>query len=74
MRTMYKVLIPDLLAVCLASVCSQARVGISPLQKTVILSDDQGTYPLGLHLEILEDSGGKSTIDEVALPARIPVA
>ncbi len=34
----------------------------------VILSDEQGEYPLGLHLEILEDPSGELTIAEVSSP------
>jgi len=37
-----------------------------PLTATVILNDDQDDYPLGLYLEILEDSSGKLTIEEIA--------
>jgi hypothetical protein len=32
----------------------------------VILTDEQGEYPLGLHLELLEDPGGKLTIDQIS--------
>ena len=32
----------------------------------LILTDEQGEYPLGLHLEILEDPGGELTIEEVS--------
>ena len=34
----------------------------------LILTDKQGKYPLGLHLEILEDPGGKLTIEDVSSP------
>lgn len=34
----------------------------------VILTDAQGEYPLGRHLEILEDPTGKLTIEQVASP------
>jgi two-component system nitrate/nitrite sensor histidine kinase NarX len=34
----------------------------------VILTDEQGQYPLGLHLEILEDKDGTLTIDDVTSP------
>jgi len=32
------------------------------------LTDEQGQYPLGLHLEILEDPSGELTIDQVSSP------
>ncbi|OGO61646.1 MAG: hypothetical protein A2029_05900 [Chloroflexi bacterium RBG_19FT_COMBO_47_9] len=34
----------------------------------LILTDEQEEYPLGLHLEILEDSGGGLTISDVSSP------
>jgi signal transduction histidine kinase/PAS domain-containing protein len=34
----------------------------------VVLTDEQGEYPLGLHLEILEDPDGQLTIEQVASP------
>jgi signal transduction histidine kinase len=35
----------------------------------VVLTDSQSKYPLGLHLQILEDAGGKLTIEDVTSPA-----
>jgi hypothetical protein len=35
----------------------------------VLLTDEQGQYPLGLHMSILEDPGGILTIDQVTSPA-----
>jgi signal transduction histidine kinase len=37
--------------------------------KTVVLTDGQGEYPLGLYLQILEDPGGKLAIQDVSSPA-----
>jgi hypothetical protein len=34
----------------------------------VVLTDKQSPYPLGLHLEILEDPDGQLTIEQVASP------
>jgi class 3 adenylate cyclase len=34
----------------------------------VILTEDKGEYPLGLHLEILEDKDGKLTLDDIRKP------
>jgi signal transduction histidine kinase len=34
----------------------------------IILTDTQGKYPLGLHLEILEDPGGELTIENISSP------
>jgi signal transduction histidine kinase len=39
------------------------------LPEPVTLTDAQDNYPLGLHMQILEDSGGKLTIDDVSSPA-----
>jgi len=36
--------------------------------KPLILTDAQGQYPLGLHLEILEDPGGELSIEDVSSP------
>ena len=35
----------------------------------VILTDEQDSYPLGFHLEILEDPSGELTIEDVTSPA-----
>jgi signal transduction histidine kinase len=35
----------------------------------VVLTDEQGKYLLGLHMEILEDPGGELTIEQVSSPA-----
>ncbi len=37
----------------------------------LILSDNQGKYPLGQHMEILEDPTGKLTIQDVSSPAYV---
>ncbi len=37
-------------------------------QNTLILTDEQGDYPLGLHLAILEDKNKQLTIDDVTSP------
>ena len=39
-----------------------------PPQEPLRLTDDQGEYPLGLHLEILEDPSGELTIDRRLFP------
>ena len=38
----------------------------------VVLTDEQGQYPLGLHLEILEDESAALTIDDVTSPELDP--
>jgi signal transduction histidine kinase/PAS domain-containing protein len=43
---------------------SDTAESISP----VVLTDDRGRYPLGLHLELLEDSDGQLTIEQVSSP------
>ncbi len=47
----------------------QARSGSPSAPGAVVLTDGQVEYPLGLHMEILEDSSGKLTIDQVSSPA-----
>ena len=37
-------------------------------QESLVLSDQLGQYPLGLHMDILEDPSGELTIDQVASP------
>lgn len=39
-----------------------------PTQEPLILTDEQGQYLLGFHLDILEDPGGELTIDDVISP------
>jgi PAS domain S-box-containing protein len=47
---------------------TRAYAQVDDVAKTepVILTDGQDEYPLGLHLEILEDPGGELTIEDVA--------
>ncbi len=45
-----------------------AQSGDLPTPEPVILTDEQEEYPLGLHLEILEDPGGELSIAEVSSP------
>ena len=45
-----------------------AQADDSPRADPVILTDEQDSYPLGLHLEILEDPSGELTIEDVASP------
>jgi len=49
----------------------QAQVGkpFSSAEPPLVLTDEEGKYPLGLHLEILEDPTGKLTIEDVSSPA-----
>ena len=46
-----------------------AQGGDPSAEEPLILTDAQGQYPLGLHMEILEDPTGKLTIEEVSSPA-----
>ena len=41
----------------------------APCPGPVVLTDGTSKYALGLHLEILEDSGGQLTIEQVTSPA-----
>jgi signal transduction histidine kinase/PAS domain-containing protein len=45
-----------------------AQADDPPKPEPVILTDEQDEYPLGLHLEILEDPGGELTIEDVSAP------
>jgi hypothetical protein len=45
-----------------------AQGGKPPAPEPVVLTDELGQYPLGFHLDILEDSSGELTIDQVASP------
>ena len=40
----------------------------TPLQDFLILTDEQGEYPLGRYMDILEDPDGELTIDDVTSP------
>jgi hypothetical protein len=57
--------LPLMLALTVPAV---AQTGSPPAAEPVILTDAQGEYPLGLHLEILEDPGGQLTIEQVSSP------
>lgn len=41
-------------------------------QQPLVLTDEQGEYPLGRHMDILEDPSGELTIDQVASPEYAP--
>jgi PAS domain S-box-containing protein len=57
------------LIICVISVIlSWSSFASLQAQETVILADKQDEYPLGLHLEILEDIEGRWTIDDVISP------
>jgi hypothetical protein len=45
-----------------------AQSSAPPTPEPLTLTDQQGEYTLGRHMDILEDPGGKLTIDEVASP------
>jgi signal transduction histidine kinase len=45
-----------------------AQASDPTVPEPLILSDEQEKYPLGPHLEILEDPGGNLTIEEVSSP------
>jgi hypothetical protein len=45
-----------------------AQTGDAPKPVPVVLNDEQERYPLGLHLEILEDPSGELTIEDVDSP------
>ena len=45
-----------------------AQSGDPPAQEPLVLTDELDQYPLGLHLEILEDPSGELTIEDVSSP------
>jgi hypothetical protein len=45
-----------------------AQVDDAPQPEPVILTDEQDQYPLGLHMEILEDPSSELTIEDVVSP------
>ena len=45
------------------------RPAIPAKLEPLILTDEQGEYPLGLHMDILEDPSGKLTIEDVSSPS-----
>ena len=57
--------------------CAPARSGIPSVAQSgdpsppepVVLTEQQGEYPLGLHMDILEDPGGQLTIEDISSPA-----
>ncbi len=44
----------------------RAQSGEPPTPQPLVLTAEQGKYPLGLHMDILEDPGGRLTIDDVS--------
>jgi hypothetical protein len=46
-----------------------AQGNATTIQEPLVLTDDQGEYPLGLHMDILEDPSGELTIEDVTSPA-----
>ncbi len=46
----------------------KAQTSDPPVQNPLTLTDEQGFYPLGLYLEILEDPSGELTIENVSSP------
>jgi signal transduction histidine kinase len=57
-----------LILTLLVSVPGRAQSIDSSTPKTVVLTDGQAEYPLGRSLEILEDPGGKLTIEDISSP------
>src|SRR5512133_1522606 len=46
-----------------------AQSGTPPRAEPVVLTDEQGAYPLGLYMDILEDPTRKLTVEDVSSPA-----
>ncbi len=62
--------LPLILPALMPPTVAHAQDNNDPKQalQTVILTDEKGEYPLGLHLEILEDPSSKLTIEDVTSP------
>ncbi len=65
---MYRALILILFVTLIARIPALAQSAEPPAAEPVVLTDEQGEYPLGLHLEILEDPTGELTIEQVSSP------
>lgn len=57
-----------ILVLLLASFCYGGKTAVAQSSDPVVLRMDQEQYPLGLHIEILEDKGGLLTIEDVTSP------
>ena len=64
-----KALLLCLLALLLLGGVAMAQSSDPENANPVILTDAQGEYPLGLHLDLLEDPGGQLSIEDVTSPA-----
>jgi PAS domain S-box-containing protein len=51
---------------CVLCSSALAQTGDLPGAEPLVLTDAQGEYPLGTHLDILEDPGGELTIEDVS--------
>ena len=67
-RRYWLIIIPILFAIVLP-IITLAQSGDTPRPVPVNLADSQDKYPLGLHLELLEDPTGQLTIEDVSSPA-----
>jgi PAS domain S-box-containing protein len=64
-----KSFIITLMVTLVLTITALAQTSDPPAPELLILTDDQGEYPLGLHMEILEDPTGKLTIQDVSSAA-----
>jgi len=67
-RRYWLIIMPILLAIVLP-VITLAQSGDTPRPAPVILTDAQDKYPMGLHLELLEDPTSELTIEDVTSSA-----
>ncbi len=58
----------SLIALLLLSIPVLAQSSGPSAQQPLVLTDEQGEYPLGRHMDILEDPGGELTIEDVSSP------
>lgn len=71
MRSVTLFLSSILLLACLTR--AYARANVVAKLDPLILTDEQDSYPLGLHIELLEDPGGELTIEDVTSAAYDPL-
>jgi signal transduction histidine kinase/FixJ family two-component response regulator len=75
MKIVFPVILLSILLFILLTITGSAQLTFAQsgsdntIPNPLVLTDEQGEYPLGLHLEYLEDPTGQLTIDDVAGPA-----
>jgi hypothetical protein len=63
-----KVFLLALIAALLLVMPAFSQGSAPPVQEPLVLTNEQGQYPLGHYMDILEDPGGELTIEQVTSP------